>query len=738
MLVLRRDGWAIATVTCLVLLVSALLAGAAWAAPDWDGDGSVADDCAPLDPAIHPGAVDLPDVNFEDTNCDGIDGDAANAVFVATSGSNSATGTKGNPLQTINAGIAQAVAQHKSAVYIAGGTYNEVVQLASGVSLYGGYEPLSGARSTVEQTVIQGSPQAVFANGATHVLLQLLTLKGSVGSVAPGASAYGLRAIGHSSVALENDTVSAGPGNAGAGGAAGAVGGTVANGTGGAQSQCGNGPGVGGAGGASALGNGGGAGGGGGPVGFTNGSNGFTGGGGGALPQPGGGGNLGGASAAGQPGFPGNPGSTGASAANAVFSTSLAAPGGWAAAVPADTATAGGLGSGGGGGGGAGGSQYTIIGITVNSGGAGGGGGGAGGLGGAPGPPGGPGGGSFAAYLFDSSLVATGSTLTGGTGGKGGDGGIGGNGGSGGSGGAGGIGSFDTGVFGIIRCSGDGGRGGNGGNGGKGGNGGGAPGGPSGGVFDGGTSTFATRSSTLTGGTAGAGGANGNGAVPNGLSAAALPAGAAASTTSDFDGDHVADASDACPAVSGTGADGCPPRAAKLADSDGDGIPDSADACPATPAGAVDANGDGCPDPVAAPPVTIIQNAAAPPPQHINVTVAFAFGASAKSTRFTKLAITGIPAGAKVTVTCKGSSCPKTHGKKGHAISLTKRNAFDRLKLTPWVKKPLKVGTTLTITVTRVGMVGQRKVLKIRRKAGPKVTVSCLAVGTNKPTSCLT
>jgi hypothetical protein len=34
-------------------------------------------------------------------------------------------------------------------------------------------------------------------------------------------------------------------------------------------------------------------------------------------------------------------------------------------------------------------------------------------------------------------------------------------------------------------------------------------------------------------------------------------------------------------------------------------------------------------------------------------------------------------------------------------------------------------------------MVGQRKVLTIRRKAGPKVTASCLAVGTNKRTSCL-
>jgi hypothetical protein len=47
---------------------------------DWDGDGVIAGDCAPLDAAIHPGAPDAPDLSFADTDCDGIDGDAAGAV----------------------------------------------------------------------------------------------------------------------------------------------------------------------------------------------------------------------------------------------------------------------------------------------------------------------------------------------------------------------------------------------------------------------------------------------------------------------------------------------------------------------------------------------------------------------------------------------------------------------------------------------------------------------------------
>src|SRR4051812_31023317 len=65
-----------------------------YAVTDYDGDGYTTDDCAPLDPAVHPGAVDRPDLSFEDTNCDGVDGDIAKAVWVAKSGDDGATGTR--------------------------------------------------------------------------------------------------------------------------------------------------------------------------------------------------------------------------------------------------------------------------------------------------------------------------------------------------------------------------------------------------------------------------------------------------------------------------------------------------------------------------------------------------------------------------------------------------------------------------------------------------------------------
>jgi hypothetical protein len=54
---------------------------------DADGDGyTTAIDCNDADRAVHPGAADVPDFAFADSNCDGIDGDEPRAVFVSPSG----------------------------------------------------------------------------------------------------------------------------------------------------------------------------------------------------------------------------------------------------------------------------------------------------------------------------------------------------------------------------------------------------------------------------------------------------------------------------------------------------------------------------------------------------------------------------------------------------------------------------------------------------------------------------
>jgi hypothetical protein len=123
-------GRRISLTVALALFISLFAVSAASAArPDFDGDHFTSNDCAPLDPAVHPGALDKPDLNFEDTNCDGIDGDKAKAIFVSpTAANNNGTGSVTSPKATLNGttpgslgAIAAAKAAHKD-VYLAGGT----------------------------------------------------------------------------------------------------------------------------------------------------------------------------------------------------------------------------------------------------------------------------------------------------------------------------------------------------------------------------------------------------------------------------------------------------------------------------------------------------------------------------------------------------------------------------------------------------------------------------------------
>src|SRR5207248_1961245 len=77
--------------------------------PDRDGDGTPNEqDCAPDNAAIHPGAPDLPDLAFVDSNCDGIDGTEAKAIFVSASGSDGNPGTKAAPVREISTAMSLA------------------------------------------------------------------------------------------------------------------------------------------------------------------------------------------------------------------------------------------------------------------------------------------------------------------------------------------------------------------------------------------------------------------------------------------------------------------------------------------------------------------------------------------------------------------------------------------------------------------------------------------------------
>ena len=473
---------------------------------DSDGDGWNDDqDCAPHNPAIYPGAPDAPDLSFVDSNCDGIDGDVAHALFVAVGGNDSNPGTRVLPMRTVDFALQAAAAAGKD-VYVAAGTYDEGtgVALADQVGIYGGYDPTTWARALVTLTTVTGSPQAALADSDTGIDLQLLNLSG----LSAATSSYGVRAVNGSELSLARVSVEAASGAAGTAGTP--YGGPAAGGTAGSPGVngfedddywycAGNQPDPplwtpagtnpadptanGGRGGRGAITNGGNAAGTGGensPLG-AQGGNGVS----------GGIGNPGASGSAGAPGVIGPPGTSGYG------------PGGYSPA-PGGNGVAGAPGVGGGGGAGGGSTHSTG---TCNDWGGGGGGGGAGGAGGAGGRNGTSAGGSFAIFLWASSATLLDSTLSaddGGTGGAGGAGQLGGSGGAMGSGGAG----HDEGRA--------GGAGGSGGIGGAGGQGGGGSGGPTFGILLGAGSTAPATGTTIAHGVGGMGGS------PNG------PAGAAA------------------------------------------------------------------------------------------------------------------------------------------------------------------------------------------------------------------
>ena len=137
------------------------------------------------------GNPDAPDLSVIDSNCDGIDGDAAKAIFVAPTGADTNAGTlKTAPKKTVTAALAAATAT-RNQVLVAAGTYLEAssLDLRSGIGIYGGYDSTFSARQVglaFPATTIQAVGQGALASGDTNVTLQVVEVEGLT-PTAPGA-----------------------------------------------------------------------------------------------------------------------------------------------------------------------------------------------------------------------------------------------------------------------------------------------------------------------------------------------------------------------------------------------------------------------------------------------------------------------------------------------------------------------------------------------------------------------
>ena len=434
------------------------------------------------------------------------------AVYVAKSGSDSATGGKTAPLKTIAAAIAMAGRlQPTRSVFVQAGTYSETITMSPGVDVYGGFDESWARNPSVTTTIAGGSPAVRFEAITVPTKLDAVSVTSSDG-VSFGDSSIGIAITSSQLIELHDVSVSPGIGAAGVDGSPGANGANGTNGTGGQPGCEDSGIGcsscprpVGGGGGTSACGRSGGRGGDAG-YGGSGGSAGAP----GAGPSAGGSGasasrGVGSEGAFGSTGFPGPQGIGGAEVGT--FSGTSYVP------ASGSNGVNGVNGNGGGGGGGGGGGT-----TNCDSYGSSGGGGGGGGCAGTAGTAGGGGGGSFGVLAVDSDVVIKSSTVTASRGGNGGRGGLGGIGGTGGTGGPGG----PYGGNAEQDDGGTGGAGGVGGFGGAGGSGGGGGGGPSAALVCVGTTTITVPQSMLVAGTAGTGGSAPVHAGANGTSANAI------------------------------------------------------------------------------------------------------------------------------------------------------------------------------------------------------------------------
>jgi hypothetical protein len=194
---------------------------------DDDDGGLVGADDAPIsqDGGTGPGAagnadagvscldVDLPDPSFVDSNCDGVDGDIAQAVFVSPSGAADGAGTMTAPVASVSRALEIAKGTGKTQVLVAAAEYLAAhVELVEGVSIYGGYDASAWSRSASARTVFVGKgPVLTAVNVAMPTTLSFVTVRAQ-DAVAAGESSIAVLLVRASGLSLEDSEVVAGAG----------------------------------------------------------------------------------------------------------------------------------------------------------------------------------------------------------------------------------------------------------------------------------------------------------------------------------------------------------------------------------------------------------------------------------------------------------------------------------------------------------------------------------------------
>lgn len=114
--------------------------------------------CTPQHQCACHSTVDEPDDLFQDTNCDGIDGDASASVFVSTSGDDSNPGTRSAPVATLAHAQEVARVTGKHFVLVMAGTYVAPALWVDALNLIGGYDAHWGRSAALNARAVLNAP----------------------------------------------------------------------------------------------------------------------------------------------------------------------------------------------------------------------------------------------------------------------------------------------------------------------------------------------------------------------------------------------------------------------------------------------------------------------------------------------------------------------------------------------------------------------------------------------------
>ncbi len=182
------------------------------------------DDCDDDAPEVNPAAEDLPDPTFVDTNCDDVDGTAAEMLFVDDDADPAlGQGTRDAPFPTIREALEAAAARDDvTRIAVSAGEYPGGLRLLNGVHIHGGYDAAqSWSRARVNAAVVTSDvldADRIVAVRALDIvdptLIDLLTI-GTVDHPEPGGSTYALYAINATALTLQSLTIRPGAGGDG-------------------------------------------------------------------------------------------------------------------------------------------------------------------------------------------------------------------------------------------------------------------------------------------------------------------------------------------------------------------------------------------------------------------------------------------------------------------------------------------------------------------------------------------